>query len=159
VPIPREQHGFTAAVSPLQENMSMPMTRTTTGACLCGTVRFEISGEFESFFLCHCARCRKDTGSAHAANLFSSTAAITWLSGHGSIKTYRLPGTRHEKGFCTECGAALPTVQFEGALLVVPAGSLDSTIDIRPNAHICFANRAEWDEHLENVSKMDGLPR
>jgi hypothetical protein len=138
--------------------MNTPMTKTTNGACLCGTVRFQISGEFESFFLCHCARCQKDTGSAHAANLFSSTATITWLSGYDCIKTYRFPGTRHEKSFCTECGSALPNVQLNGTLLVVPAGSLDSAIDIRPNAHICFASRAQWDAHLEDISKIDGLP-
>jgi len=50
------------------------------GSCLCGEVRFEIVGNFERFFLCHCGRCRKDTGSAHAANLFSSTAKVHWLS-------------------------------------------------------------------------------
>jgi hypothetical protein len=130
----------------------------TTGACQCGTVRFQITGAFESFFLCHCARCRKDTGSAHAANLFSSTAEITWLSGYDSIKTYRIADTQHERSFCTVCGSALPRVQMNGALLVVPAGSLDSEIDIRPTAHICFASRAQWDSQLEEVPKIDGLP-
>jgi len=134
------------------------MTRLTTGACLCGAVKFQISGTFESFFLCHCARCRKDTGSAYAANLFSSTATITWLSGRDSIKTYRVPDTRHERSFCAECGSALPSIQLMGALLVVPAGSIDSAIDIRPNAHICFGSRAHWDAHLEDIPKMDGLP-
>lgn len=134
------------------------MTQKNNGSCLCGAVRFQISGEFESFFLCHCARCRKDTGSAHAANLFSSTAAITWLSGHDCIKTYRVPATRHERSFCTECGSALPSVQLNGALLVVPAGSLDNAIDIQPNAHICFASRAQWDARLEDIPKIDGLP-
>jgi len=134
------------------------MTRRTTGSCLCGTVTFEISGEFESFFLCHCSRCRKDTGSAHAANLFSSTATITWLAGQDRIKTYRVPASRHEKSFCADCGSALPNVQAEGALLVVPAGSLDGEIDIRPNAHICCADRAQWDTRLEDVPEMDGLP-
>jgi len=43
-------------------------------------------------------------------------------------------------------------------LLVVPAGSLDSAIDMQPNAHICFADRAQWDSHLEDIPKMDGLP-
>jgi hypothetical protein len=90
--------------------------------------------------------------------LFSSTAAIAWLSGHDNVKTYRVPGTRHEKSFCTECGSALPRVQREDASLVVPAGSLDSAIDIRPNAHICFASRAPWDARLEDIPKIGGLP-
>jgi hypothetical protein len=129
-----------------------------TGACLCGAVSFRIAGNFERFFLCHCARCRKDTGSAFAANLFSSTAEIVWLSGHDSVKTYRVPATRHERSFCAECGSALPGVQANGALLVVPAGSLDGVLDMRPTAHICFADRAEWESCLEDIPKMEGLP-
>lgn len=134
------------------------MTRTTTGACLCGTIRFRISGDFENFFLCHCSRCRKDTGSAHAANLFSSIATITWLSGRDSVKTYRVPATRHERSFCSECGSAVPRAPENGAPLVVPAGSLDGAIDMRPDAHICVASRADWDVGLERVPEIDGLP-
>ncbi|MFN3455173.1 MAG: GFA family protein, partial [Pseudobdellovibrio sp.] len=42
------------------------------GSCLCGQVEFKIQGVLESFFLCHCKYCQKDTGSAHSANLFST---------------------------------------------------------------------------------------
>lgn len=128
------------------------------GGCLCGGVKFRISGKFDNFFLCHCSRCRKDTGSAHAANVFSSTASIEWISGEEMISTFRLPETRHQKSFCAVCGSALPDVQANGDLLVVPAGSLDSAIDIRPTAHICFASRAAWDEQLEDILRLEGLP-
>jgi hypothetical protein len=134
------------------------MAESIAGSCLCGAVRFQIAGAFEQFFLCHCSRCRKDTGSAHGANLFSATARLTWLAGEDHVKTYRVPGTRHQKSFCAECGSALPQLQMAGALLVVPAGSLDSPIAIRPQAHICCADRADWDTHLEDVPKRDGLP-
>ena len=134
------------------------MPPTIAGSCLCGTIRFQVSGEFDSFFLCHCKRCQKDTGSAHAANLFSSTASLTWISGLDKIQTYRVPETRHEKSFCSNCGSALPSVQLEGTLVVVPAGSVDSAIDIRPSAHICLASRAEWDARLEDIPKVDDLP-
>ena len=130
----------------------------TTGQCLCGAVKFRISGEFESFFLCHCTRCRKDSGSAHSANLFSSTARLTWVSGVEGIKTFRLSGSRHVKSFCSDCGSALPVPQPEIGLLVVPAGSLDSRIDIRPNAHICCSSRANWDNDLASIERIDGLP-
>lgn len=129
-----------------------------TGQCLCGAVKFRISGQFESFFLCHCARCRKDSGSAHSANLFSSVAKIIWMSGEENIKTFRLSGSRHVKSFCSDCGAALPVSQPEVGLLVVPAGSIDSRIDIRPNAHICRSSRANWDNDLASIEWIDGLP-
>ncbi|WP_417255134.1 GFA family protein [Celeribacter sp.] len=130
----------------------------TTGQCLCGAVKFRISGEFKSFFLCHCSRCRKDSGSAHSANLFSSTAKLIWVSGEAKIKTFHLTGSRHMKSFCSDCGSALPISQPEVGLLVVPAGSLDSPIDIRPNAHICCSSHADWDEALASIERIDGLP-
>ena len=134
------------------------MSSRYVGSCLCGEVQFEVAGDFESFFLCHCGRCQKDSGSAHAANLFSSTASITWLSGQGKIKTFRVPSTRHEKSFCSECGSALPGLQMNGTLLKVPAGSLDSAIATRPNAHIFVASGADWDTRLEDVPRFDALP-
>ena len=83
---------------------------------------------------------------------------MTWLEGHELARSWRLPGSRHERSFCGECGSALPSVQMDGALLVVPAGSLDDPIAIRPTAHISCASRADWDVGLEHVAKLDGLP-
>jgi hypothetical protein len=128
------------------------------GSCLCGGVRFEIEGQFESFYLCHCEYCRKDTGSAHAANLFSSTAALKWVSGEDNIRQFNLPTTRHYKCFCGTCGSALPMMQMNGKLLVVPAGSLNSEVFVRPNAHIFMSSKARWDDELEKVPRFDRFP-
>ncbi len=129
------------------------------GSCLCGSVAFQISGDFESFFLCHCKHCQKDTGSAHAANLFSSTARITWLSGEGLVKTFNLQNSRHIKSFCSICGSAMPNLQMEGSLLVVPAGSLDKDFSMRPTAHIFSSSKAKWDVDLDKVDKFEKLPK
>lgn len=134
------------------------MSNNYSGSCLCGAVRFEVAGEFEHFYLCHCEYCRKDTGSAHAANLFSSTASLKWLSGADQVRQFDLPATRHSKAFCATCGSALPKLQMNGSLLAVPAGSLDSEIHIRPDAHIFMSSRAGWDDGLEKVPMVDRLP-
>lgn len=134
------------------------MSETHQGSCLCGAVRFEITGAFDAFFLCHCSRCRKGAGSAHGANLFSSSAQIEWLSGADKIKTYRVPDSRHSRSFCGECGSMTPSVAHDGALKLVPAGSLDTPLSVRPNAHIHNSSRADWDHHLDDVPGFDGLP-
>jgi len=136
------------------------MTDTYSGSCQCGAVKYEVTGEFQRFFLCHCQRCRKDTGSAHGANIFLSPAEITWASGEDKVKTYLVPGTRHSKSFCTECGSALPRVPAGANMIVIPAGSLDSAVDaeIRPLGHIFLQFKADWDDHLDEVPKFDGLP-
>lgn len=134
------------------------MNRTHRGSCLCGQVRFEIEGDFTAFFLCHCSFCRKDTGSAHAANLFSASARLSWLAGRELVRDFKLAGTRHARSFCPVCGSALPCVQAGGAMLVVPAGSLDTAVDMRPTAHLFAASRASWDHGLESVASFAALP-
>ncbi|WP_459924585.1 GFA family protein [Desulfatiferula olefinivorans] len=128
------------------------------GSCLCGEVTFEIEGDFDHFYLCHCSRCRKDTGSAHGANLFSSTATLKWLSGVDKVANFTLPSTQHSKSFCSICGSALPNIQLGGALLVVPAGSLDCDIHIRPTAHIFISSKANWDNDLHKCPMIETLP-
>ena len=126
------------------------------GSCLCGRVRYRVDGAFERFYLCHCSRCRKDTGSAHAANLFSSTARLAWLSGQDLVTTFRLPDTRHARSFCGACGSALPFA--DARMVVVPAGSLDTDPGITPDAHLFVASRATWDRDLHEARCHDGLP-
>src|ERR1700722_6986464 len=104
------------------------------GSCLCGAVRFEAEGDFQRFYLCHCGHCRKDSGSAHAANLFASGANLRWVTGETQVTRFTLPSTRHSKCFCATCGSALPYVEPDGAWLVVPAGSLDSDVTLKPDA-------------------------
>lgn len=128
-----------------------------SGSCLCGTARFEIQGDFDSFYLCHCQHCQKDTGSAHAANLFSQSARLTWLAGEDAVTTFTLPATRHTKSFCKLCGSALPSTQIAG-LLVVPAGCLDTRVSMLPTAHIYTSAKAAWDSELEQLPQFKGLP-
>lgn len=128
------------------------------GSCLCGTVRFEVQGEFQNFYLCHCQHCRKDTGSAHAANLFSQSAKLTWVAGTNAVTSFTLPGSRHNKSFCKLCGSALPSTHIAG-LLVIPAGCLDSEVSMLPTAHIFTSSKADWDKELEKAPKFDKLPK
>lgn len=129
------------------------------GSCLCGAVRYEVTGDFDAFFLCHCKYCQKDTGSAHAANLFSRKAKLSWIDGQDNIQSYTVPETRHQKAFCKTCGSAVPYTQMDGKLLVVPAGSLETPVSIRPNAHIMLGSKANWDDGLDEIEGLDGLPK
>jgi hypothetical protein len=54
--------------------------------------------------------------------------------------------------------SAVPDVQMNGTLLVVPAGSLDSQIETQPDAHIFVSSSAEWDRNLEDIPRIDELP-
>ncbi len=127
------------------------------GSCLCGTVSFQVKGEFDSLYLCHCHYCQKDTGSAHAANLFSHSAELVWQSGSDAVTSFTLPGTRHSKSFCKLCGSALPKTQAAG-LLVVPAGCLDTEVSISPTAQIFTSRKAAWLKASGEEPTFEELP-
>src|SRR5690554_3936716 len=129
------------------------------GSCLCQGIKFKVTGDFESFYLCHCNYCRKDTGSAHAANLFSSTAKLEWTKTETEIRIFQPPESKNVKAFCANCGSALPNVQMDGKLIVVPAGCLDTKLEKRPDAHIFTASKACWDDALDDIKKFEQLPK
>ena len=43
------------------------MAAAKTGSCLCGAVKFEITGPLRPVIACHCLQCRKQTGSYMSA--------------------------------------------------------------------------------------------
>jgi hypothetical protein len=90
--------------------------------------------------------------------LVTRNAKLRWVLGEDNVRTYQVEGTRHQRSFCATCGSALPKVLMEGTLILTPAGGLDTPVDIKPTAHIGMASRAPWDEELEKVPKMDGMP-
>ncbi len=134
------------------------MSTKHKGSCLCGRVSYELSGDFQAFFLCHCSRCRKDSGSAHAANLFAQGGILKWKCGESEVKTYQYPDSLHAKSFCQHCGSALPLVVESYHCVMVPAGSLDSPVPISPTAKIFMADCAEWATDLSGVTRFDQMP-
>ncbi len=133
------------------------MIKKCEGSCLCKSVTFELSGELKGFYLCHCSRCRKETGSAHAANLFCAGGTLRWISGEDLVKTYSVPTTRFSTAFCSKCGSSLP-VGGTSSRMKIPAGCLDTAVELTPNAHIFYESRANWDNDLDKVARHAELP-
>lgn len=134
------------------------MDQSASGGCLCGGVTFTVTGTFAHFFLCHCTRCRRGSGAAHAANLFALEAQLTWHSGAEKVRAFRLPGSRHARSFCSDCGAPLPHREDPAGPVLVPVGALDGPPPRAPDAHICWADRAPWEEALASLERLDGQP-
>ena len=118
---------------------------TLAGSCLCGSVRYEISGNPRAFYHCHCRRCRKTTGTGHASNVILKPDAAKWLSGEELLESFKLPDAkRFRTVFCSKCGSPLPRIAPDLSLAVIPAGSLDESPAIDPTARIFWESRADW---------------
>lgn len=134
------------------------MSHVHTGSCLCGATKFELTGEFKKFFLCHCSRCRKTSGSAHCANLFAPGAKLNWLKGEDKVSFYQHPETNFGRNFCSICSSLLPRYVEKSDLVVTPAGCLDTPVDIEPQAHIFIGSKGNWDGVLNNAHQFEKMP-
>ncbi|HVP84857.1 MAG TPA: GFA family protein [Rhizomicrobium sp.] len=129
---------------------------TVHGSCLCGTVRYEVRTPFDRFLYCHCSRCRKATGTAHAANVVVAPDAFRWTAGEGNVVRYDLPTARSfATAFCKTCGAPMPHLTRSGLRVIVPAGSLDENPNAKPTCHAYWGSRANWHEGDPDLPKID----
>lgn len=118
---------------------------TLKGSCLCGAVKYQASGDPQRFYHCHCSRCRKSSGTGHATNLFLINGNLLFTDGEALLKQYKVPeAKRFSRQFCSEYGSQVARFVPELNGAVIPAGSLDDEIPIKPQARIFWDSRADW---------------
>ena len=135
------------------------MKQTVDGSCLCGQIRYRLTGPFSEFHICHCSQCRRSTGSAHASNIFTRSDRIHWVSGSDLIKRYdpEKPGVI-SKCFCSHCGSLVPYISAKSGKLVIPAGGLKDDPIIRPQDNIFWQDRAHWYDSVAQAIHCDAGP-
>ena len=124
------------------------MIGTLTGGCLCGAVRYAYEGEVGAAGYCHCADCRRVSGSAFGVSLSVESAGFRVT--RGTPKAFTKPGdsgrplTRY---FCPDRGSPLFTQPpLHPERLFIKAGSLDDPSVVRPNRQAWMRSRVEWAE-------------
>jgi len=119
------------------------------GGCLCGSVRYEATGQPFNITHCHCSDCRRSSGAPF----------VTWAS-------FRRDGFRFTTGqprelrwagrlrsFCPDCGTPLTFMAAADADEVdVTVCSVDQPAEITPGDHTWVEDRLPW------VRVADGLP-
>jgi hypothetical protein len=134
------------------------------GGCLCGGVRYEVTGPFLRANFCHCSRCRKHTGAAASAQGRVPREAFRLVSGAALIRVYAPPGQGMVKAFCTTCGSSLFGGSWpEGREVSIRLGTLDDDPGIRPRFHNYTADAPAWlpvpDDGLERHAAAKPIAR
>lgn len=132
---------------------------TAVGGCLCGAIRYTVTGPsiFES--QCCCKDCQKATGTGHTT-IFGLLRSQ--LDMQGTPATFTNTGetggkvTRH---FCGTCGGRLYTTgDLPGeAVVIMQAGSLDDPNVISPSEVIYAKDAVAWDVFDPALPKHEGL--
>jgi hypothetical protein len=121
------------------------------GSCLCGEVRFEVSGPFPKLYQCHCSLCRKQGGSVSNTGLIVASGNFRWLAGEEGLGRWqRSSGFR--SWFCARCGSTVPNPLRDTGYVWVPAGALDDDAPLEIVAQLFLASRMACDH-----PRTDGL--
>ena len=124
------------------------------GSCLCGKVRYEVRGEPQAMYYCHCGTCRKANGSAFAANMVVAADDFAVVAGREVLKGYESSPTKH-RYFCSVCGSPIYSHAATTSHIVsVRCGTLDTVPDVRPSLHFYVADKAPWHDIHDDLPQV-----
>lgn len=130
------------------------MSTSIEGGCLCGTVRYRVTGESLVRTLCHCRTCRHASGAPSVAwTVFRSSdfdfiAAIParFHSSPGVIRT-----------FCGKCGTPLTYQRTSTPETIdVTTATLDVPDAFAPTKEIWVEQKLAWESLNETLEHYPG---
>lgn len=112
------------------------------GGCLCGTVRYRITGTVPAANLCHCRSCRLAIGAPVATFADLAPGQFAWTAGAPAFYASS-PGVR--RGFCPTCGTSLTyeSDNLPGEVHVLSA-TLDTPEAVPPTEEVFPEERIPW---------------
>jgi hypothetical protein len=135
------------------------MAHERKGGCLCGAVRYVISGEPQPIAVCHCTHCQKQSGSAFSFNLFVKEEDYQQ---HGETLFYPDTGDSGHlsyRHFCGQCGSPILTkVSTMPGVVLVKAGTLDAMDGLQPNVEIYTDRAVKWLAPIGGTERFSRSP-
>ena len=125
----------------------------TTGGCLCGAVRYEVTGPLRDVVNCHCGMCQRLHGNfgPHSKAL-KADISITRDEGLAWYSTSDVA----RRGFCRECGSSLFWDPFEQDATGIIAGSLDGPTGLTTMGHIFVGEKSDFYEITDGLPQFEG---
>lgn len=150
--------GF-ARFPPMPSDQPSP-ERPLTGGCLCGAVRYVVSGPFLRAGHCHCVRCRKHSGAAAGTQGRVRREDFRLVAGAERLVVYRPAPEAAVKVFCEVCGSSLFGGTWpDGDEISIRLGTVEGDPGIRPQHHTWVSEKAAWDEITDALPQHpEGLP-
>ena len=119
------------------------------GSCLCGALKYEVEGELDGVWMCHCSNCRKTSGTIGNAIIIVPRERFHWVSGEDQRVTYA-PRPTYSITRCKTCGTPLPAEEDEKNIYLT-AGTLDEPLGAGIKSHIFYGSRADWELDAHDV--------
>ena len=127
-----------------------------TGGCLCGAVRYEVSGEPVTMRVCWCKDCQCLAAGNGAANVLFRRDAIKITGTPATFSKKAESGNVIDRKFCATCGTQLfGETAARPDFIVVRAGTLADSSIFKPVANIWTSSAPAWACMNDNVPKFE----
>ena len=136
------------------EGLPRKSVAVAKGSCLCGSVQYELDGQFEVMSHCQCSMCRKHHGAAFATFVTVPLHGFRWISGEDVLSTYQ-SSAYGKRTFCSKCGSVMPVVEPDTGVVFCPAGNLDGQLGIQPQTHGFVGSKASWQTLTDAVPQHE----
>jgi len=113
------------------------------GSCLCGAVRFELTGPPSELLHCHCRMCQKAHGASYATFARFAHDEFHVLAGADRITTYRSSDTA-QRTFCSICGSTLQFMRDDKPTFGLAVSALDTPLEAQPVRETCTESKIGW---------------
>jgi len=132
-----------------------PAPSVHQGGCLCGAIRFEVSGPMRDVVVCHCGQCLHWHG--HAPGYSAARVGDMKLAGEAALTWYR-SSESGRRGFCRHCGSSLfwQTLSDDKptASMSICAGALDEPTGLKSVRHVFTADKADYYDISDNADRF-----
>ena len=135
---------------------SADSSRSLSGRCLCGAVKFTVRDEFSYAFNCHCSQCRRATGAAFKP--FGGIPREKLRITAGEDRRLLFGDDNAHDVHCATCGSFLYSIVREGRYAHVNLGALADAPTLTPTAHIFVGSKASWHTILDDLPQHDEFP-
>jgi hypothetical protein len=118
------------------------------GSCLCGAVKFEVSGELPAPTACHCSQCRRQSGHYQAGTEVPRSSVK--IHGEDKVKWY-YSSQKARRGFCSVCGSFLFWDPLHRDWTGISMGAFDKPTGVKLAKHIYVADKGDYYELNDGV--------
>ncbi len=123
----------------------MSLTLPAPGGCNCGQVRYLVTREPLTCYICHCHLCQKRTGSPFSMSVVLPAGGIEIVAGEPGRSERKLPGGGVNASWtCSTCYSRLWTERVSGPTMNLRAGTLDDTSFMQPVAQFWVSSAQPW---------------
>lgn len=120
---------------------------THHASCQCGAARAEMTGPPKFISNCHCAACRKATGSAISTWVGFNDDQVRWLTEKPS---YYASSEGVQRGYCAKCGTPLTYAgeKWTGETHFL-IGVMEKPENYTPQGEVFADEALAWAQHIE----------